>query len=64
MRAKIDLRIELLDGEDAGYVWSEKNWIVDLDNIRNIHFPDTIKPYQVTVEFVTPNLLREAQERR
>ena len=63
MRAKIDLRVELLDGQDAGYVLSEENRIVELDDIRNIPFPDMIKPYRVTVEFVTPNLLREGRER-
>lgn len=62
MRAKIDLRVELLDGQDAGYVLSEENRIVELEDTRNFSFPEMITPYRVTVEFVTPNLLREARE--
>lgn len=63
MKAKIDLRVELLDGQDAGYVLTEENRIVELEHPNNFPFPDMIKPYRVTVEFVTPNLLREARDR-
>ena len=62
MRARIDLRVEILDGQDTGYILTEENRIVKLDEIHNIPFPDRIRPYRVTVEFVTPNLLREARE--
>ena len=64
MRAKVDLRVELLDGPDAGYVLSEENHIVELDDNHNFPNLDVIKPYRVTVEFVTPNLLRSKESIR
>ena len=64
MKAKIDLRVELLDGQDAGYVLTEENRIVELDDNHNFPNLDVIRPYRVTVEFVTPNLLREKESIR
>ena len=62
MRAKVDLRVEILDGDDAGYVLEEKNKVLDLDT--RTPWGDVVAPYRVTVEFVTPNLLREWRERQ
>lgn len=56
MRAKINIRLEIIDGEDAGYILEESNKIIDL---RKSNFGFGIEPYRVTLEFVTPNLLRE-----
>lgn len=57
MKAKITLRVELLDGPDAGYMIEEQNRVVDLTRLPYDH-----KPYQVTVEFVTPDMYREWRE--
>ena len=62
MRAKVDLRVEILEGEDAGYVLEEKNRVLDLNT--QAQWSEALAPYQVTVEFVTPNLLREWRERK
>ena len=57
MKAKITLRVELLEGPDAGYMIEEQNRIVELKRMPYDH-----KPYQVTVEFVTPDMFREWRE--
>lgn len=61
MKAKIDLRVEILEGDDMGYVLEEQNRIVDLEKSN---WSGLIEPYKVVVEFVTPNILREAHNRR
>lgn len=58
MKAKISLRVEILEGEDIGYVLEEKNRVVELEERDYSPF---INPYKVSVEFVTPNLLRKHQ---
>ena len=64
MKAKVNLRVEILDGEDAGYVLEETNRIVDLqDSQQGNPWNGLITPYRVTVEFVTPNLLRNRNAR-
>lgn len=60
MKAKVNLRVEIIEGEDAGYILEETNRLVDLQ--RNVIWPDEIKPYKLCLEFVTPNILREAHE--
>lgn len=60
MKAKVNLRVEIIEGEDAGYILEETNRLVDLQ--RNAKWPDEIKPYKLILEFVTPNILREARE--
>ena len=62
MKAKVNLRVEILEGDDAGYVLEETNRIVDLQ--RQYPWNDLITPYRVCVEFVTPDILREAHMRR
>lgn len=57
MKAKITLNIELLDGPDAGYIIEERNRVVEVNRLPYDH-----KPYQVTVEFVTPDMYREWRE--
>lgn len=57
MKAKITLRVELLDGPDAGYTIEEQNRIVEVNRLPYDH-----RPYQVTVEFVTPDMYREWRE--
>lgn len=62
MKAKVNLRVEILEGEDAGYVLEETNRLVDLQ--RSAPYPyDFIRPYKICVEFVTPDVLREAHNR-
>lgn len=57
MKAKITLKVELLDGPDAGYMIEEQNRIVEISRLPYEH-----RPYQVTVEFVTPDMYREWRE--
>lgn len=62
MKAKVNLRVEIIEGEDAGYILEETNRLVDLQ--RNTAWPDFITPYKLILEFVTPNILREAHDIR
>jgi hypothetical protein len=57
MKAKIKLKVELLAGPDAGYTIEEQNRIVEVNRLPYEH-----RPYQVTVEFVTPDMYREWRE--
>lgn len=61
MKAKVDLRVEIVEGEDAGYVLQETNRLVDLQ--RNTSWPGSITPYKLILEFVTPDILRESHRR-
>jgi len=63
MKARVNLRVEILEGEDAGYVLEETNRLVDLQQ-NAAPWNDKIVPYRVCVEFVTPDILREAHNRR
>lgn len=56
MKAKINLRVEIIEGEDTGYVLEETNRLIDLE--EGYPWDNRITPYKVCVEFVTPNLLR------
>lgn len=53
MKARIDLRVEIVDGPDTGYVLQESNRLVEL---KQETFG--VRPYRVTVEFITPDLIR------
>lgn len=53
MKARIDLRVEIVEGPDTGYVLQESNKLVEL---TQLNFDP--RPYRVTVEFVTPDLIR------
>ena len=64
MKAKVNLRVEILEGEDAGYVLEETNRLVDLQRGTPYPWYDLIRPYRVCVEFVTPDILREAHNKR
>lgn len=57
MKAKITLSVELLDGPDAGYIVEERNRVVEVNRLPYDH-----RPYQITVEFVTPEMYREYRE--
>lgn len=59
MRAKVNLRVEILDGEDAGYVLEETNRIVELEDNNVDIFYDKIIPHKISVEFVTPDQFRK-----
>ena len=61
MKAKVDLRVEILEGEDKGYILKETNRLVDLQ--RNTTWPGGIIPYKLILEFVTPDVLRESHRR-
>ena len=58
MRAKINLRVEIIDGEDAGYVLEETNRLINLDRTEWPAYDGTINPYKIQIEFVTPDLMR------
>ena len=60
MKAKVNFRVEIIEGEDAGYILEETNRLVDFQ--RDVIWPNEIKPYKLILEFVTPNILREARE--
>ena len=60
MKAKINLRVEILEGEDKGYVLEETNRVVDLQ--RSYPLNDIITPYKLQLEFVTPDLLRRGAD--
>lgn len=62
MKAKVNLKVEILDGEDAGYILEETNKLVDLQRSKPYPWNDVIKPYRITVEFVTPDILRDAHK--
>ena len=53
MFARIDLRVEIVDGPDTGFVLQESNRLVEL---TRLDFDP--RPYRVTVEFVTPDIIR------
>lgn len=57
MKAKVNLRVEIIDGEDAGYILEETNRVVELQESFS-EFPEAIKPYRITVEFITPDMIR------
>jgi len=58
MRAKVNLRVEILDGEDAGYVFEDMNRVVELAD-NNCDMYDHIIPHKITVQFVTPDQFRK-----
>lgn len=58
MKAKVNLRVEILDGEDKGYILEETNRVVDLED-SNRDLLDRIIPHKITVQFVTPDQFRK-----
>ena len=63
MKAVVNLRVEILEGEDAGYILEETNRLVDLQRGTPYPWDDLITPYKICIEFVTPDILREAHNR-
>lgn len=60
MKAKVNLRVEILDGEDKGYILQETNKLIDLQIPEGpTHI---LKPYKLCVEFVTPDMFRRYLE--
>lgn len=61
MKAKVNLTVEILDGPDKGYIIEEHNKVLNL--VRDNTFAKyAIEPYQIHLEFVTPNIFREYHE--
>ena len=58
MRAKIDLKVEIIDGPDAVYVLEEHNKVLNLDDADGRGYEEIMKPYRVTVAFYTPDYFR------
>lgn len=52
MKAKINLRVEILDGEDEGYIFEEANRVIELED-------DKIIPHKISISFVTPGQFRK-----
>ncbi len=58
MRAKVNLRVEILDGDDAGYIFEDMNRVIELEDNNYDIFSDRIIPHKISVSFVTPDQLR------
>lgn len=59
MKAKVSLKVEILDGEDAGYVLEETNRVIYLEDGNRDLLDDRIIPHKITVQFVTPDQFRK-----
>lgn len=59
MRAKVNLRVEILDGEDEGYTFEETNRVIELEDYKRDIISDKIIPHKITVQFVTPDQFRK-----
>lgn len=59
MKAKVNLRVEIVEGQDAGYILEETNRLVDLQRSSWAGWPNQISPYRLTVEFITPESFRQ-----
>jgi len=57
MKAKVNLRVEILDGEDEGYIFEEMNRIIELEDNKYDIVSDKIIPHKISVTFVTPDQL-------
>lgn len=62
MKVKIDLRLEIIEGEDSGYILEEKNKILNLVRPNEGEINPYINPYRLILDFITPNLTREWRE--
>jgi hypothetical protein len=60
MKAKVNLRVEIVEGQDTGYILEETNRLVDLQRTSwgGYGYPEKISPYRLTIEFVTPECFR------
>lgn len=58
MRAKVDLRVEVIDGEDVGYILEEHGKIVDIFQ-EDTYIKEGIHPYILRIVFITDSLLRK-----
>lgn len=58
MKAIVNLRVEIIEGEDKGYVLEETNRLIDLQQSDWPLHPQTLNPYKICVEFVTPSIFR------
>ena len=54
IKAKISLRVEVIEGEDKGYTFEESNEVVDLGRLTN---PGHIVPYELRLRFLTPSCM-------
>lgn len=60
--ARINVKLEIIDGPDAGYTFEETNKIINLKH-SNFGWGPGIKPYEVTFSFCTPDIIRQREER-
>lgn len=58
MKAKVNLRVEIIEGQDAGYILEETNRLVDLQRSSWAAWPREVCPYRLTVEFIAPESYR------
>jgi hypothetical protein len=61
MKAKVNLRVEILDGEDKGYIFEEMNRVIELEDNKYNIVSDQIIPHKISVTFVTPDQLRRGR---
>lgn len=62
MRAKVNLRVEILDGDDAGYIFEDMNRVIELEDNSYDVLSDRIIPHKISVKFVTPDQFRKKWE--
>lgn len=62
MKAIVNLRVEILDGEDKGYILEETNRLIDIQESKWPMPPQNLKPYKICIEFVTPGMFRRHLE--
>ena len=55
-KVRVSLSLEILEGDDRGYYLEEQNKILMLK--RNAK-DGVIVPYSLTLDFITPNILRD-----
>lgn len=58
MKSIINLKVEIIEGPDKGYVLEENNRLINLSQGDEALFYSGVKPYELIVDFVTPDLLR------
>ena len=56
--ARINVKLEIIDGPDAGYILEETNKTI---NLTKSDWGFEKNPYKVTLEFFTPDIIRQRQ---
>lgn len=63
MKAKISFKVEILDGEDAGYILSEEGKVVEIKDLVDTEaYYGNLVPHQCTFQFILPSQFRNYKE--